>query len=91
MAADYGRPVYRHVGLIEVHPALAVHEEREPPLLHAVVAAALDVVVGESPFDRTHAIEGRPDRVDEPVSRGVLVVVQVPLPPGLPRGPDSAR
>jgi len=60
--------VDRDVGLVEVEPALAVHEERELARRDPVAPAAFSVLEGELAVDRGEAVLGRPHRVDEPVA-----------------------
>src|SRR5213592_2546955 len=53
------------VGLVEVEPALAVHEERELPRRDSVAPAALAVLERELAVDRGDAVVRGANRVDE--------------------------
>ena len=75
----HGLPADGDLRLVEVQAALAVHEEGERAVLHGVVAAAGLVAVRQAARDGEHPVVGGPHRVDEPVPRRVLVVVQVAL------------
>src|SRR5207249_2208102 len=95
-----GRAVDRDVGLVEVEPALAVHEERELSRRDPVALAALAILERELAVDRGETVVRGADRVDEPVAARILVVVQVALGalalgPGIERvdehGRDRAR
>src|SRR5439155_737744 len=65
------------VGLVEMEPAFAVHEERQLPRREPVAPPALAVLERELAVDRGEAVMRGADRVDEPVAPRILVVVQV--------------
>ena len=72
-----GLTVDGHLGLVEVQPSLAVHEEWQLAVLNRVVAASRLVVVLQRPVDRSEPIAGRRNGVDQAVTRRVFIVVEV--------------
>ena len=72
-----GLAVDGHLGLVEVQPSLAVHEERQLAVLDRVVASSRLVVVLQRPVNRSEPVAGSRHGVDQPVARRVFVVVQV--------------
>ena len=56
---------------------LAVHEKRQFALGQPILAAPLGIGKRQRAFNRRQAVASRRQRIDQPVSGGVLVVVQV--------------
>ncbi len=68
-----------HVGFVQVHAALTMHEERQLARRDLVFALALGVVEIELATHRGQPVDGGAHGVDESVAARVLVVVEVAL------------
>src|SRR5207244_1088222 len=68
-----------NVGFVQVHAALAMHEERQLARRDLVFALALGVVEIELATHRGQPVDGGAHGVDESVAARVLVVVEVAL------------
>ena len=79
MAADTGFPSMVTSGSSRCRPRSRCMKKGSGPSCTAVVATARLVVVRQAAADRLHAVLCRSHRVDQPVPRRVLVVVQVAL------------
>ena len=76
-----GAPSTRHLGLVEVQAALAVHEERQLAVGDPVLAIALAVDEAKLAVHRGQTVVAGAHGVDEPVAGRVLVVVEIALRP----------
>ena len=72
-----GFSVDGHLGLVEVQPSLAVHEERQLAVLDRVVPSPRFVAVLQGPLNRSKPIAGSRHGVDQSMARRVFVVVEV--------------
>ncbi len=61
--------------------ALAMHEKRYLSFGNAVFPPALYIRIGERPFHRTQPVAGGLQRIDQPVSRRVFIVIEITLRP----------
>ena len=72
-----GSAINGHLGLVQMESAFPMHEEGKISSLKLVLLSFFRVAIGEGTFDGFFSVPGRVDRILEPVSRGVFVVVQI--------------
>ena len=67
--------VDRHIVLVEVKAAFAMHEKRQRTRLHPIALAALRILGAECALHRGLAIARRSDSVGKAMAAGVFIII----------------